>query len=184
LPLAKPIASPSASAVPGQPASAAGQGGFQTFALQSTAFTDGAALPPDFTCDGAGQSPPMAWSGAPVGTAAYALIEQDADAKSGSQPFTEWLVYNMPRSVTQLSAGVPSSPLLSNGSQQGTNDAHTVGYMGACPDHGQPAHHLTFELFAQDGYVTLETGASYADVHDALMGHTIAQTQLNAVVQR
>ena len=180
LPLAKPAASPSAVAGGAQQASAAG---FGTFALQSAAFSDGAALPPDFTCDG-GQSPPLAWSGAPTGTAAYALIEQDADASSGGQPFTEWLVYNMPRTVTQLSAGLPASPLLNNGSQQGTNDGHTIGYLGACPDPGQPPHHLTFALFAQDGYVTLETGASPTDVRDALNGHTIAQTQLTAVVQR
>ena len=181
LPLAKPVASPSPAAAGAQQPSAAG---FQTFALQSAAFSDGSTLPPDFTCDGAGQSPPLTWTGAPPGTAAYALIEQDADAKNDGQPFTQWLVYNMPRAVTQLTAGVPASPLLSNGSQQGTNDAHSIGYLGACPDQGQPAHHLTFELFAQDGYVTLETGAAYPDVHDALMGHTIAQTQLTAVVQR
>jgi Raf kinase inhibitor-like YbhB/YbcL family protein len=180
--VAKPLASPSASAA-ALPA-ASGGAGFQPFALQSTAFTDGAALPADFTCDGGGHSPPLAWSGAPTGTAAYALIEQDADTKSGAQPFTQWLVYNMPLAVTQLTAGVPPSPLLANGSQQGTNDGHTIGYLGACPDAGQPAHHLTFALFAQDGYVTLETGATSDDVQAALKGHTLGQTQLTAVVQR
>jgi Raf kinase inhibitor-like YbhB/YbcL family protein len=160
--------------------------GFQTFALQSSAFTDGAALPAEFTCDGSGQSPPLAWSGAPPGTAAYALVEQDMDRPTGAAggPFIEWLLYNMPASVTQLQAGVPATPLLSNGVQQGVNDGQSVGYVGACPDHGQPPHHLQFSLFAQDAYVTLETGAAYDAVKDALLGHTVGQAVLTAVVQR
>lgn len=181
LPVARAVSSPSPGAAPSP-----GVAGFQTFALQSTAFTDGATLPPEYTCDGGGQSPPLTWSGAPPGTAAYALIEQDVDSTAGgaSQPFTEWLLYNMPSSVTQLQAGVPATPLLSNGVQQGTNDGQSVGYLGACPDHGQPPHHLQFALYAQDAYVTLETGAAYAAVHDALLGHTVGQTVLTAVVQR
>jgi Raf kinase inhibitor-like YbhB/YbcL family protein len=156
------------------------------FVLQSTAFNDGAQLPSQFTCDGAGQSPPLAWSGAPNGTAAYALVEQDVDhaAAAATQGFTQWLLYNMPTSVSQLPAGVPSRPLLSNGVQQGLNDNQMVGYLSACPDRGQPPHHLMFSLFAQDGYVTLETGAAYESVHDALSGHTLGQAKLTALVQR
>jgi Raf kinase inhibitor-like YbhB/YbcL family protein len=179
--LAKPIASPSPSAVAaaGQPTASA-----LTFALQSTAFTDGGTLPSDFTCDGADQSPPLTWMGAPPGTAAYALIEQDADNKVNNAPFTQWLLYNMPRTVTQLTPGVPAKPLLTNGSQQGLNGSQTIGYLGPCPDKGDPPHHVTFALFAQDGYVTLETGATTAAVNDALSGHTIGQTQLTVTVKR
>lgn len=122
---------------------------------------------------------------APPGTAAYALVAQDTDRTgSGNQPFTLWLLYNMPSSLTQLPAGVPARPLLSNGAQQGLNDNQTVGYMGDCPDPGQAPHHVTFVVFAQDGYVTLETGAAYASVHDALNGHTVGQAKLTAMVKR
>jgi Raf kinase inhibitor-like YbhB/YbcL family protein len=183
LPLAKPIASPSPSAAValGQPTAGPA---FQTFALQSTAFADGGTLPTDFTCDGVDQSPPLAWSGAPPGTAAYALIEQDDDNKVDNTPFTQWLLYNMPRGVTQLNAGVPAKPLLTNGSQQGLNGNQTVGYLGPCPKKGDPPHHITFQLFAQDGYVTIETGASLQAVNDALNGHTIGQTQLTVICGR
>jgi Raf kinase inhibitor-like YbhB/YbcL family protein len=158
----------------------------QSFALASSAFNDGNPLPAEFTCDGSDQSPPLTWSGAPPGTAAYALVEQDMDGAqtAAGQPFTLWLLYNMPSSVSQLPAAVPPRPLLTNGIQQGLNDNQTVGYLGACPDHGQPPHHLAFSLFAQDAFVTLETGAAYESVHDALTGHTLAQTKLTAVVQR
>ena len=183
LPVARAIASPSASPEPG---AAVASGGFQAFALQSPAFTDGAPLPADFTCDGTGQSPPLNWSGAPPGSAAYALVVQDMDVKASnsSEPFTSWQLYNMPRLVTQLSAGVPPRPLLTNGSQQGLNDNQTVGYATPCPKPGDAPHHFMFQLFAQDGYVTLETAAPPGVVRDALNGHTLGEAKLVATVQR
>jgi Raf kinase inhibitor-like YbhB/YbcL family protein len=183
LPLARAIASPSASAGPGN---SVASGGFQSFALQSPAFSDGAQLPGDFTCDGLGESPPLMWSGAPPGSAAYALVVQDMDVKAtnSAEPFTSWLLYNMPRLVTQLSAGVPPRPLLTNGSQQGLNDNQTVGYATPCPKPGDGPHHFTFQLFAQDGYVTLETAAPPDAVRDALNGHTLGEAKLTAIVQR
>jgi Raf kinase inhibitor-like YbhB/YbcL family protein len=175
----------------GSPSAVAGgtaQGGFggQPFVLQSTAFSDGGALPPEYTCDGGGQAPPLTWSGAPPATAAYALVEQDADARTTDpgMPFVEWLVYNMPIAVNQLAAGTPPRPLLSNGAQQGLNSNQMLGYLGPCPNPGDPPHHFTFALYALDGYVTLETGAAYPAVRDALTGHTLGQTQLTATFQR
>jgi Raf kinase inhibitor-like YbhB/YbcL family protein len=182
LPVARAIPSPSAVAAG---TTQAGFGG-QPFVLQSSAFADGGALPPEYTCDGGSQAPPLAWSGAPPATAAYALIEEDADSSSASAsgPYVQWLVYNMPISVNQLAAGTPPRPLLSNGAQQGMNSNQMLGYLGACPNAGDPPHHFSFMLFALDGFVTLETGASYESVHDALMGHTVGQTQLTATFKR
>src|SRR5437868_5084301 len=48
-------------------------------ALASSAFKDGGAIPAQFTCDGAGQSPPLSWTGVPPGTASLALRVQDID---------------------------------------------------------------------------------------------------------
>jgi hypothetical protein len=182
LQVARPVSSPSA--VAGGVAQA-GFGG-QPFTLQSTAFSDGAALPPEYTCDGGAQAPPLTWSGAPPATAAYALVEEDADAQTSDpgMPFVQWLVYNVPIAVNQLAAGTPPRPLLSNGAQQGLNSDQKVGYLGACPNQGDPPHHFTFLLYALDGFVTLETGAAYPVVHEALTGHTVGQTQLTATFQR
>ncbi|MCX4198814.1 hypothetical protein OMR07_27905 [Methylobacterium organophilum] len=46
----------------------------ETVTLSSPAFADGADLPARFTADGAGVSPPLAWSGLPAGTAALVLL--------------------------------------------------------------------------------------------------------------
>ena len=182
LPLARPIPSPSSGAsAGGAPGRLAAP---QPFVLQSPAFVSGGKLPAQYTCDGAGESPPLAWSGAPPGTAAFSLVEQDTDVKVGAEPFTQWLVYNMPRTVNMLDAAVPARPLLTNGSQQGQNSGQTIGYSSPCPNTGEPPHHLTFELYAQDGYVTLETGASLDAVRSALAGHIVAQAQLTVTVAR
>ena len=41
--------------------------------LSSTAFAEGGTLPPRFTCDGDGVSPPLAWEDVPDGTQGFAL---------------------------------------------------------------------------------------------------------------
>lgn len=181
LPVAKAVASPSATVAGAQQTAVA-----QAFVLHSSAFADGAALPADFSCDGPGQSPPLDWSGAPLLTAAFSLIVQDTDGSNSTngQPYTSWLLYNMPPNVSQLAAATPPRPLLTNGAQQGLNSNQTVGYAPPCPDKGAAPHHVAFVLFAQDAYVTLETSAALTAVNDALNGHVLAQSQLIATVQR
>jgi Raf kinase inhibitor-like YbhB/YbcL family protein len=181
LPVAKPGATIGQAAEAGfSPSPSASPSAAASFALRSSAFASNAALPADFSCDGTGQSPPLMWSGAPAGTRAYALVEEDADTPTSA----EWVLYNMPLVVNQLDAGIQPRPLLQNGAQQGTNSHQTIGYYGACPNKGDPPHHYTFMLFAQDDYITMETGASAAEVKTALTGHVIAQAQLVATFQR
>ena len=49
--------------------------------ITSSAFEDGGSIPGRYTCDADDVSPPLAWSGAPAGTAAFALIVDDPDAR-------------------------------------------------------------------------------------------------------
>src|SRR6266705_5748704 len=70
------------------------------FALSSTAFKDGAAIPMKHTCDGADVSPPLVWSGAPPGTQGFALIADDPDAPNGT--WVHWVLYNLPGAVSDL----------------------------------------------------------------------------------
>jgi len=48
--------------------------------LRSSAFSDGAAIPRRFTCDGEDVSPPLEWSDAPAGTRGFVLLCDDPDA--------------------------------------------------------------------------------------------------------
>jgi Raf kinase inhibitor-like YbhB/YbcL family protein len=149
------------------------------FELTSPAFTAGGNLPSQYSCDGpnGGQSPPLAWSGAPAATKAFAMIEQDPDIPPPNA-VTHWLTYNIPSTVTQLDAGQPTVETLPNGGMQGLNSRRTIGYIASCPGAGTPAHHYTLQLFALDGLLPLQPGATIVDVQRAMTGHTVGQTEL------
>ena len=66
-------------------------GGFGTLELSSPAFANGAKLPPRFTADGEGVSPPLLWGPLPEGTESLALIVEDPDAPS-PQPLVHAIV--------------------------------------------------------------------------------------------
>lgn len=117
-----------------------------SLSLTSTAFTDGGALPAQYTCDGANVSPPLAWRGAPKGTAAYALLVDDPDAPDPAAPkvvWVHWVLYNVPASCQGLPGGVAALPA---GTKEGLNDWKRTGYGGPCPPIGR--HRYFFKLFA------------------------------------
>jgi phosphatidylethanolamine-binding protein (PEBP) family uncharacterized protein len=72
-----------------------------SFTLSSTAVANGGPLPATYTCDGASQSPPLAWSNAPAGTQSYALSMHHI-APDATHYY--WTVYNIPASVSAIPA--------------------------------------------------------------------------------
>ncbi len=72
-----------------------------TLTLTSSAFQAEGTLPMDYTCDGAGSSPPLAWSGAPDGTTEFALLMTTL-AKDGLK--WNWELYAIPGNVTAIGA--------------------------------------------------------------------------------
>src|SRR6266540_1402431 len=126
------------------------------FSLTSTAFTDGAAIPVKYTCDGADVSPPLAWSGAPAGTKSFALICDDPDAPRGT--WVHWVLFNLPAQEKELAEGTPTSARLPNSARQGKNDFGNIGYGGPAPPKGKP-HRYFFKLYALDQTLDLPEGA-------------------------
>src|SRR4029078_1007036 len=62
--------------------------------VSSPAFREGHPIPPRFTCDGDGQSPPLAGEGVPAGAAALALVVDDPDAPR--RTFVHWVLLDIP----------------------------------------------------------------------------------------
>ena len=145
--------------------------------LTSAGFKDGAAIPAQFTCDGANESPPLTWGDAPDNTASYALIIEDPDAPGGT--YIHWVLYDIPATTHALPQGLPKDPTLStpSGAKQGRTSFKTVGYGGPCPPKG-PAHHYHFTLVALDKTLGLEPGATRDRVVDAMRGHELARGEL------
>ncbi len=149
--------------------------------LTSEAFRDGNPIPMPFTCKGENRSPPLAWSGAPAGTAAFALLMTDPDAPGGE--FLHWMVFNLPASISRLDAGQPNNFKLTNGAVQGVNDFGRPGYGGPCPPPGR-AHRYVFQLFALDRCVEPRTIVRAADLHRAMEGRILARATLTGVFRR
>ena len=130
-----------------------------TIQLTSPAFKDGGGIPAQYTCDGASQSPPLAWSGVPGGTASLALRVQDIDT---AQKFIHWIVYDIPPSTTSLAAGqVPP------GAKQTANSFGKQGYGGMCPPAGS-RHRYVFTLLALQTELTVSEQTSPSELWSTL----------------
>ena len=152
------------------------------FALISTAFADGGAIPAAFTCDGASTSPPLSWAGIPAGAKGLILIVEDPDAPGGT--FDHWTVYaiaaeagGFPASTSPRPGGLPGQ------ATEGLNGAGKIGYLGPCPPAGQQ-HRYRFSLLAVDAALALPPGRPKAAVLDATAGHTLATATLTGTYRR
>ena len=76
----------------------------EKFRLSSPAFEHGGKIPVEFTGDGDGISPPLKWTGAPVGTKYYAFqLWHKPRAKGDVEEIKSyWVITNIPADVTNL----------------------------------------------------------------------------------
>ena len=152
-----------------------------TFMLKSSAFADGTALPVEFTCDGADQSPPLEWSEPPGGTKSFALIVDDPDAPSGT--FSHWAAFNIPPTARDLAAGAGNQA--EGMMSQGRNDFGNSGYGGACPPQGHGPHRYRFKMLALDvDRLDVPPNARVKDVEARAEQHLIARDELTGTYER
>ncbi len=134
----------------------------RTLTVTSTVFADGGTLPSRYTCAGAGESPPIAWSGVPDDAASLALVVTDPDAPRGT--FLHWLVYDIPPGDGGAPAGAPPA-----GAREGENTGRRVGWYPPCPPSG--THRYVFTVTALD---TTVRGGSSRHILDVVTRHAIA----------
>lgn len=151
------------------------------FTLQSPAFANGAAIPRQYTCDGADQSPPLSWNQLPTGTASLALIVEDPDAPRGT--FVHWVIFNLSPSPAVLPQGVPRQAIIESGARQGRNDFRRVGYGGPCPPSGPP-HRYFLHMYALNAPLDLTPGASASEIRSAIEGHVLGEAELMGTYKR
>jgi Raf kinase inhibitor-like YbhB/YbcL family protein len=117
----------------------AGDSAKSTIAVTSPSFGADQPIPREYTCEGAGESPPLAWSSVPSEAKSVALLVEDPDAPRGT--FTHWIVANIPPNETSLSPGGQLPP-----------GAVATNYRGPCPPTG--THHYRFHVFALDRVIS------------------------------
>jgi Raf kinase inhibitor-like YbhB/YbcL family protein len=143
--------------------------------VSSPAFESNGQIPPKYTCDGWGVSPPLAWSNAPDDTRSFAIIVDDPDAPD--QPFLHWLVTDLPPEIHHLDEG----GALPHDANVGESDAGTASYYGPCPASG--VHHYRFHVYALDT-VLGRRPEDRNDFETAIEGHVLDEGELVGVYNR
>ncbi len=139
--------------------------------ITSNVFEHEKIIPSKYTCDGSDISPSLAWDGVPDNTKSFVLIVDDPDAPHGT--WDHWILFNMPSSVRQLPENISTLP---EGTQEGKNSWGKTGYGGPCPPFG--VHRYFFKLYALDGVLTLNNGATKTEIIQAMKNHVIAEAEL------
>lgn len=143
-----------------------------TVRVSSPAFGEGDAIPAEYTCRGAGSSPPLTWSGIPADAQALALVVDDPDAPGGS--YTHWVVVDIPVADHGVGAGqLPPGGLALRGSG-GT------GWSPPCPPSG--THHYRFGVYALRAPLGLDADASLRRAVTAIEAQAVAWGRLTGTV--
>lgn len=155
-----------------------------TLKFESEAFTEGAAIPRKYTCEGEDISPPLIWSGIPQGTKSLALIVDDPDAPDPKAPkmtWVHWVLYNIPPDLSGLAEGIMPDALPA-GTMTGFNDWKKANYGGPCPPIGR--HRYFFKLYALDSVLTGLKHPGKAALEAAMRDHVLAQAILMGTYEK
>ena len=147
-------------------------GTIRTKSLQITSpsFNQNDVLPAQFTCDGAGKSPALRFSGVPRGTRSLVLIVVDPDVPSSIKPdgrYLHWALWNLSASRTEIVEGQRALGLNENGPGD---------YLPPCPPNGE--HRYVFQLYAIDFVIGSASISSEADLRRVMDGHVLEQSEL------
>lgn len=157
-------------------------GGLGAPTLSSSAFEYGRAVPVEFTCPGAGRSPPLSVSEVPPETETFVLVMDDPDA--GSRPYVRWLVWDVPADRTSWPAGVPGGETVDelDGADQGTNSRGPWATWD--PARRRTTGRTRFVLYALGSSLGLGPGASRSTVESAIEGTRYGTTRLRGTYDR
>jgi Raf kinase inhibitor-like YbhB/YbcL family protein len=135
-------------------------------------------IPQQYTCHGAGLSPPLYWSGAPQAgasqpTRSFAIVVDDSQAPI--TPYVYWLVFDISPATTAM----PQNEL-PPGARQASNSRGQAGYDPPCP---AGRHQYRFTVYALNARITLPAGAGLREAWTAIARHVIGIGRLTAYAE-
>lgn len=152
--------------------------------LSSPAFANGGRLPPRFTADGEGVSPPLTWGRVPDGTASLALLVEDADSPT-PQPIAHAVVWGIPPDAGRLAEGaITADGEGSVDGDVGRNSYRREGWLPPDPPTGHGEHRYAFQLFALAPGDDPGSSPNRAALLDAVAGRVLAVGLLTGVYAR
>lgn len=140
----------------------------QGFTLASPAGTDGGSLPIEYTCDGAGVSPALVWTGAPTGTREFAVLMSTVPRDGRTK--WNWVVHAIPAIATTVPRAATSPGVSGRGS-----DGPRIGYQPPCSQ-GPGVKWYTFTVYALSATPTLPGRA--ADVTGEVLSQAMSSITL------
>lgn len=144
-----------------------------TIELSSPAFAAGGRLPPRFTADGEGVSPPLVWGPVPEGTACLALIVEDPDAPAAN-PLVHAIVWDIPPDEHCLAEGaIHADGAGSDDGDVGRNSFLREGWLPPDPPSGHGEHDYVFQLFALARRLSVGTSLGRAAFVEAIADNVI-----------
>ena len=121
------------------------------FSISSSAFERNGQIPAQYTCAGAGISPPLSWEKVPAKAAELVLFVID-DNSSGSSGGIRWVVGGIDPSSTGVAAGkTPPGGIV------GTNTAGKAAYSPICPAKGK-SDTVEFVMYALKKTIPISPG--------------------------
>ena len=148
--------------------------------LVSSAFDNGGSIPTKHTGEGVDVSPQLAWSSAPDGTQAFAVVCHDPDAPlitPVQYGFVHWVLYNIPSTVASLEEGTGDYT-------QGQSDFGKLGYGGPMPPVGHGVHQYYFWVLALNSADQQPAGLTMLDLFAAIEPSVIGMNRLVGTYQR
>jgi phosphatidylethanolamine-binding protein (PEBP) family uncharacterized protein len=133
--------------------------------VSSPAFIDGARLARRYTCDGAGDEPPVEAGTVPARTRELVVVVSDPDAPGGT--FVHLTRFGLTRSLDE-------------GGEEGRNSAGDDGWTPPCPPKGDGPHRYIWSVYALRDPSGLKAGASPDEVTAALRDGVLARGTLTA----
>jgi len=145
--------------------------------VTSQSFAQGARIPRKHTGEGEDVSPQLAWTGAPAGTQAFALICDDPDAPT-PEPWVHWVLYGLNGSTVELAEGE------NGGGVEGKTSWGSSGYRGPMPPPGHGRHRYYFKVYALDAPLDLSPNLEKTKLLEAIRGHILAEGTLMGTYER
>ena len=140
-----------------------------TLTITSSAFRHGERIPDRYADGNNPVLPPLSWTGAPEGTASFALVVHDPDAPT-TYGFTHHVLYNIPATATELTPQTSATA--------GSNTAGADAYLAPAPPPGHGHHSYYFELYALDADLALPAGLGRAELLARIDDHIIEQARI------
>lgn len=139
---------------------------------------EGGALPVEYTCDGDSATPPLEWSGAPDGTAGYAVVMHHVPGPGDTHWY--WVLWNVPADATAIESNADGVGDLGTNSVNGLNE-----YAPPCSQ-GPGEKDYVFSVYALSEQPDLPdpTTVTRQVLLDSIEGQVLDSAELNVTYSR